>query len=72
MTAKRKRRRNRSSARGATETVEAEALQSEEAPPERPTRPMMAESPFPPLGVSLAQGLRVVGSSSPILAVAFL
>lgn len=33
---------------------------------------MMAESPFPPLGKSLAQGLRVVGSSPPILAVAFL
>ena len=72
MTAKRKRRRNRGSGRGSTQTAEAEILDEEEAPPERPTRALMAESPFPPLGVSLAQGLRVVGSSPPILAVAFL
>lgn len=72
MTAKRKRRRNRSSARGATKTAEPEVLDSEEAPPEQSTPPLMAQSPFPTLGLSLAHGLRLVGSSPPILAVAFL
>lgn len=72
MTAKKKRRRNRASTEGTTETASSEVVEKEEAPPERPPRPMMAESPFPPLGQSLAQGLRVVGSSPPILAVAFL
>ena len=62
MTATRKRRRAQDAARGA------------EAEPSGPTPlPKLAqESPFPPLGQSIATGMRVVGSSPAILAVAFL
>jgi len=70
MTAKRKRRRSRSS--GTIQTTEPEAPQVEDSPPERLTRLGLSESPFPPLGQSIAAGMRAVGSSPPILAVAFL
>ena len=65
MTAKRRRRRSRG--RGAPQAA------ADEAPEPQTPRPGFAQdSPFPPLGQSIALGLRVVGGSPPILAVAFL
>lgn len=66
MTAKRKRRRSRGE--GGAPAAEAEASEAEETPRPRITQ----ESPFPPLGQSMAHGLRTVGGSPAILAVAFL
>ncbi len=71
MTAKRKRRRSRSPQQ-TVETAEPETPEVAESVPERLGRLGLTESPFPPLGQSIAAGLRVVGSSPPILAVAFL
>jgi hypothetical protein len=72
VSSKRKRRRTRPPHSGAGK----ETKPTTEAPAEEPRRGAvragLPPSPFPPLGVSVARGLRVVGSSPVILATAFL
>ncbi|MGH2691343.1 MAG: hypothetical protein ACRDHM_02460 [Actinomycetota bacterium] len=77
MTAKRKRRRSRtsspasSSKEGRAQVAEKDgARKNEKKRGQPPAR--LPESPFPPLGTSLARGFLVVGGSPSILATAFL
>ena len=86
MSRKRKRKRARSRARAAAQVPRETVAEAEPTPESRPRdrRPKRederprglfrgaAQSPFPPLGASLARGLRVAGASPLILAVTFL
>lgn len=72
MTSKRQRRRSRGSSAGASSAPETQpAVKEDKEEPARASRPIPV-SPFPTLAVTLAKGLRVVGSSPEILGVAFL
>ena len=76
MTAKRKRRRSRSSSPAASSRAEGKARVVDKEPAGKATKTRdeaarPPESPFPPLGTSLARGFRVAGASPAILATAF-
>jgi hypothetical protein len=71
VSSKRRRKRSSSSQAAGRETKSTTGAPAEE-PRRGAVRAGLPPSPFPPLGVSLARGLRVVGSSPVILATAFL
>lgn len=72
MSSKRKRKRTRPPQSGASKATKSTTEAQTEEPRRGVVRAGLPPSPFPPLGVSLVRGLRVVGSSPVVLATAFL